>query len=317
MTESNTSRSGASDQEILAATPRGTGGKEAQVGVFVLLGLVSFIVILFWMTDPATFRGRYMLVTEVGHAGGVRSGDPIQMQGVNVGRVHDFEMVEDDRVVITMEIEGEWQIPTGSTTVMGESGLFGGRALEIVRGGGPGFYADMDTLQGEGAPGGGMLASVDQMSARAESVLGSIDELLNAETVGAVQGSATELRALLSELSQVAREQRGELAQLTASLNRAAVGVEAASEAGEDIASAVASADSTMAMLAETSESLDAAVGSLNVILGRMERGEGTLGKLSTDETLYVSLNDAALMLNTLLADLQANPSKYINISIF
>lgn len=317
MTESKTSRSGASDQEILEATPKGTGGKEAQVGLFVLLGLISFVVILFWMTDPATFRGRYMLVTEVGHAGGVRSGDPIQMQGVNIGRVHDFEMVEDDRVVITMEIEGEWQIPVGSSTVMGESGLFGGRALEIVRGDGPGFYADNDTLQGEGAPGGGMLASVDQMSAQAGEVLNSIDQLLNAETVGAVQGSASELRTLLSELSAVAREQRGELAQLTASLNRAATGIEAASESGEDIASAVAAADSTMAMLAETSESLDAAVGSLNVILGRMERGEGTLGKLSTDETLYVSLNDAALTLNTLLADLQANPSKYINISIF
>lgn len=317
MTDTKTQRSGATDEEILSATPRGSGGKEAQVGLFVLLGLISFVVILFWMTDPATFRGRYMLVTEVDHAGGVRAGDPVQMQGVNIGRVNRFEMLDNDRVVIRMEIKGEWQIPVGSTTVMGEAGLFGGRALEIVRGTGPGVYADFDTIQGEGAAGGGMLAVVDQMSARAESVLGSIDELLNAETVDAVQGSAGELRNLLAELSLVAREQRGELAQLTASLNRAAVGVESASAAGEDIASAVASADSTMAMLAETSESLDAAVGSLNVILGRMERGEGTLGRLSTDETLYVSLNDAALMLNTLMADLQANPSKYINISIF
>jgi phospholipid/cholesterol/gamma-HCH transport system substrate-binding protein len=51
--------------------------------------------------------------------------------------------------------------------------------------------------------------------------------------------------------------------------------------------------------------------------LGRMERGEGTLGRLSVDETLYVSMNSVALTLNALLADLQANPKKYINISIF
>ena len=72
-----------------------------------------------------------------------------------------------------------------------------------------------------------------------------------------------------------------------------------------------------MAMLTSTGESLDAAVASLNIVLGRMERGEGTLGRLSTDETLYVSLNSAALTLSALLEDLQANPSKYINISIF
>ena len=72
-----------------------------------------------------------------------------------------------------------------------------------------------------------------------------------------------------------------------------------------------------MAMLAQTGESLDAATSSLSSILDRMERGEGTLGRLSTDETLYVSLNDAAQALNSLLTDLQANPNKYINISIF
>ena len=87
MSETGKGRQRADDQEILAATPRNTGGKEAQVGLFVILGVVSFIIVLFWMTDPATFRGRYMLVSEVTNAGGVRPGDPIQMRGVNVGRV--------------------------------------------------------------------------------------------------------------------------------------------------------------------------------------------------------------------------------------
>ncbi len=308
---------GLSDEEILNAVPRSSGGKEAQVGAFVLLGLISFIVVLFWMTDPATFRGRYMLVTRVENAGGVRSGDPIQMQGVVIGRVHAFEMTDENEVYITMEIEGEWEIPVGSSTVMGASGLFGGRVLEVERGPGPGVYTDYDTIQGEGAMGSGLLGSVDVLSAQAESVLESIDRMLDEETVGSVQGSARELQTLLADLSLIAREQRGSLAELTATLNRAAEGVEAASEAGPEIASAVARADSAMAILAATSANLDGAVESLGTILDRMERGEGTLGRLSTDESLYVSLNQAAESLNTLLADLQANPNRYINISIF
>lgn len=317
MSDTDKGRESASDQEILAAMPRSTGGKEAQVGVFVLVGLISFIIVLFWMTDPATFRGRYMLVTQVTNAGGVRGGDPIQMRGVNIGRVHGFEMVDNNRVYITMEIEGEWEVPLGSSTKMGEAGLFGGRVLEIEQGNGPGFYADFDTIPGESAVGSGLLSSVDQLSVQASDVLSSIDQMLSAETVDSFQGSAEELQTLLTELSAVAREQRGALRDLTASLTNAAEGLEAASAAGPDIASAVARADSAMAMLAETSESLDGATESLSTILGRMERGEGTLGRLSTDETLYVSLTDAAQSLNSLLADLQANPNKYINISIF
>lgn len=317
MSDTDNGRSGPTDEEILAATPKGSGSKEAQVGVFVLLGLVTFLIVLFWMTDPATLRGRYMLVTEVGNAGGVRAQDPIQMQGVNVGRVHGFEMLGDERVFITMEIEGQWMIPIGSRTVMGASGLFGGRTLEIVRGPGPGVYAEWDTIPGEGAAGGGLLSSVDALSGRAETVLTSLNALLNDTTVGAVQGSAQELESLLIELSAIAREQRTSLEELTTSLNAAAQGVEAASEAGPDLARAVARADSTMAMLRTTSASLDEATASLNTILSRMEQGEGTLGRLSTDESLYVNLNTAAETLSALLLDLQENPSKYINISIF
>lgn len=317
MSDNENSRNGPSDEEILASTPRGSGSKDAQVGLFVLLGLVSFVIVLFWMTDPATLRGRYMLVTEVDHAGGVRAGDPIQMQGVNVGRVHDFEMLEDDRVVITMEIEGEWGIPLGSRTEMGEAGLFGGRALEIVRGPGPGVYAEGDTLVGEGASGSGLLSNVDELSAQAGSVLGSLNAMLSDSTVNAVQGSARELELLLTQMSAVTQEQRTALAELTATLNSAAQGLESASEAGPDVARAAARADSAMATLQTTSASLDAATQSLRTILNRMEAGEGTLGRLSVDESLYVNMNTAAETLTALLADLQENPNKYINISIF
>ena len=52
------------------------------------------------------------------------------------------------------------------------------------------------------------------------------------------------------------------------------------------------------------------------MILGRIERGEGTLGRLSVDETLYNTLNDAATSLEELLDDIKENPGRYITIRI-
>jgi len=306
-----------SDEEILAATPRGTGGREVQIGAFVLVGLITFVVILFWMTDPAMFRGRHLLVTEVSNAGGIRAGDPVQMYGVNLGRISRFEMVDEGRVFITLEIFPPWQIPVGSYTRMGAAGMFGGRTMEIVSSGAAQYYMDGDTLRGEGAAGDGLLGAVDQLSVQATQVLGSIDSLLNPETVGSIQGSASALETLLTDLSELAKDQRVALQDLTESLRGAAQGLEEASAAGPDIASAVARADSAMAVLTTTGENLDAATESLRSVLARMDRGEGTLGRLSTDETLYVSLSEAAASLTTLLEDLQAHPNKYINISIF
>jgi len=112
MTEDTSSGSNKrlSDEELMDAVPRESGGKQVRVGAFVLLGLVSFVVVLFWMTDPATFRGRYKVVTTVSDAGGVRAGDPIQMYGINLGRVHDFEIAGPGQVHITLEIEGRWEL---------------------------------------------------------------------------------------------------------------------------------------------------------------------------------------------------------------
>ena len=198
---------GPSEADLRNAVARQGNVRHFWIGVFVLLGLVSFIVVLFLLTDPAMFRGRYMVVTSLQDAGGVRKGDPIQMRGVNIGRVHRFEMTPDGRVTITMEIEGEWGIPEGSRVTLAESGVFGGRTVEIM----PTLTSDMvtawDTIPGTDG-GGGLLETAGELAGQAEDVMTRISDLLNEETVGAVQGSAREFEVLARELRTLVAAQR-------------------------------------------------------------------------------------------------------------
>lgn len=302
-----------SDEELAKAAPKGSGGKDMRIGVFVIAGLLSFIVILFLLTDPATMRGRYMLVTTMPDAGGVRRGDPVQMRGVIIGRVNGFEMMHTGRVAIRMELEGEWQIPTGSVSRLGASGLLGGRTLEVVPADAPTFHAAWDTIPGSDG-GTGLMGSAEQLADRATSVLQGLETLLDDPTIASVQGSAGEMEALLTELSAVVAEQRATVRSLTRSLARSAESLETA---GPDAARAIARADSALATLTQTGETLDRAASSLRTILDRMERGEGTLGRLSADDALYVNVNRAAESLALLLDDFRANPKKYVNVSIF
>jgi phospholipid/cholesterol/gamma-HCH transport system substrate-binding protein len=318
MTEKPTGarRARPSDDELMDAVPQGAGGREVRVGIFVIVGLISFIVVLFMLTDPSTFRGRYKIVTVLESAGGIRRGDPIQMRGVNIGRIAKFELSRGGGVAITMEIEGEWPVPEGSRTVLGATGLFGGRTMDVIQGNGPGFVGSWDTIPGSDA-GGDVMGAMEDLSGQAGTVFERIEALLSDSTVGTMQGSASELETLLTELSGVVSEQRGTLSELTQSLARSAEGLETAAGAGPDVARAAARADSAMMALAATGENLDNAIVSLQSVLARMDAGEGTLGKLSKDDSLYVNLNAAAESILALVEDLQANPSKYINISIF
>ena len=313
-TEGRGGQRGASDQELRAAAPQDVRRHDLRVGVFVLAGILGAVIALFLMTDPATLRGRYLLVTEVEDAGGIRRGDSVLMHGVNIGRIRGFSMTPGGQIDIIMEIDGDWEIPEDSYTRLAGAGLFGGRTMEIIMGTSDQIVEPMDTLLGLGGQSGGVIESAEALGQTAEDVLSQVRKLLDDTMVGTVRTSAIELQALIEQLHAIAGVQREQLAALTASLGRSAAGIEAA---GPDVERILTRSDSALVALNRTSVTLERAVGSLDVVLARVEAGEGTLGRLSQDDSLYVSLNHAAVAIGALAEDIQANPRKYVNLEIF
>lgn len=302
------------DDELRASIPRRQGGRELRIGIFVLIGVASLMAALFLLTDPATLRGRYLITTLVEDAGGVRKKDPVQLRGINIGRVHSFS-IADHGVVVTLEIEGQWELPSDSRTRLVSSGLLGGRTVEIVEGESPRPIQPGEQLAGEKVE--GLLDFPPELGQDAQNVLRQIQGLLADPTIGAVEASAMELRELLATLSQLADAQGRELATLTASLNRSAEGLENAAGSGEDLARAVARADTALVTVNRTSEALLDAISSLEGILGRIDRGEGTLGQLSTNADLYQSILDTSESIRLLAIDLRENPGRYVKVEIF
>ena len=101
--ERKTTHARLKEEDLMKALPRRSANREVRVGLFVLVGLAAFLTVLFTMTDVGTFRGRYYVDTVVESAGGMRRGDPVQMRGVNVGRVIDFDIAPGG-VDVRMEI---------------------------------------------------------------------------------------------------------------------------------------------------------------------------------------------------------------------
>lgn len=301
------------EEELLSVLPARSANREARVGIFVLLGVAAFMVLLFTFTDVGTFRGRYYLTTVVEDAGGVRRGDPVQMRGVNIGRVVGFGMVPEG-VRIRMELYNEYEVPQGSVAHLKSSGLLGGMTVDVIPGASSENVDDGEELPGASA--GGLTSAVETLGAGADTVLQRATALLAPETIEAVGGSAAQLRTLLRDLNALTVRQSEELAALSSSLRRSAQGVEGVTT-GPELGRSVARIDTLTARLAVTSSSLDSAIRSLDAVLGRVERGEGTLGLLSADERLYTNLNAAAENLNALVVDIQANPRRYIDVSVF
>ena len=72
-----------------------------------------------------------------------------------------------------------------------------------------------------------------------------------------------------------------------------------------------------MARDPELYDNLTSLTGHLDSTAARVERGEGSFGRLAKDESMARNLEDSLDRLHKLLADLQANPKKYFKFSVF
>lgn len=294
--------------------------REVWVGLFVIAGLAGIFIVLATMTDAALFRGRYIVTTIVPNAGGIRKGDPVQMRGVNVGRVTGFA-IERDKVAVRLEIEGEYKVPKDSVVELKASGLLGGLVADVI----PGASAESarfgDTL--EGRSGVGLFDKMDSLAGEADDVAGRLKALLSEEMVSDVQGGANEARQLLERLSGTVFEQRGELRALSQSLRRSAEGLEKVTT-GPELERVVERLEALTARADEVLAGLDRSSGSLESVLGRVDRGEGSLGKLTRDEALYdnvaraaANVDKTAEELRLLVEDVRKSPKKYLKLSLF
>lgn len=299
--------------------PRGRH-REVWVGLFVLVGLAGTVVTLGVLTDAALFRGRYVISTEVPSAGGIRKGDPVQMRGVNIGRIVGFRIGQ-QAVDVRLEIEGEYPIPSDSRVELKSGGLLGGMVADVVPGASTESLAWGDRLPG--GIGAGVFDRMDDLAAQADRIAVRVQTLLSDGMVNDLHAGAGEGRQALQELTGLLREQRGEVRDLVASLKRSATGLEQAT-AGPELERTVKRVDELAQRLDGTLASVDRASRSLESILGRIDRGEGTLGKLSHDESLYLNLTEAsagvalaAREMQALASDLKEHPGRYVHLSLF
>ncbi|PYQ17746.1 MAG: hypothetical protein DMF79_16790, partial [Acidobacteria bacterium] len=158
--------------------------RELWVGALVIVGVASIFIALFTLTDAAMFRGRYIITTVVSDAGGIRKGDPVQMKGVNIGRVMRFRITPQG-VAVNLEVEGEYPIPKDSRVELRGSGLLGGMVANVVPGASPEMLRRGDSIPG--TIGSGPFAEVNELTGSAAKAVDRVKALFSDETVQNVQ----------------------------------------------------------------------------------------------------------------------------------
>lgn len=310
---------------------------QVRVGFVILLSLAILAVGVFFIGQIGdVFGSRYRLVTLMGSASGLVRGAQVQVAGQSVGQVDRVEFIRpEDRpptgeavtVSLGINIEVRDQIRGDSRARVRTEGLLGDKVIDIQ----PGsldfaVLADGDTL------GAAPALSYEELLGQAADAVQSLTTLSDdlTQTLGRVAAGEGSLGQLLVDDALY-----GGLVDLNSSLN-ALVGPVAAGEGVlgrllqdddlyDRLVSATARMDSVTAAVVDgegslgrliRSDSLYVALASsalrADSLLAAVTSGEGSVGRLVTDDQLYEEFLKVVVDLNALLADIRANPKKFI-----
>ncbi|MCX6566810.1 MAG: MlaD family protein [Candidatus Aminicenantes bacterium] len=259
------------------------GGTLAVLAVFILLvGDVSYLF----------KKAGYTVNVDVPTAAGLDSKAVVKMAGVKIGFVRDIQL-SGIRARVIMGVDSGVRVPNDSKAVFSTLGLLGEKYVEIDPGKSPVFCRDGDTIQG------GQKAGFDQVGELLSSLGGelqaaavSLREVLDEETRTKIKAALDGAAGAAGELRTFLDRSRGGFDALIQGTNQTVEGI------GRTADEAAANLEKTLAVLRDTiQENRDSlkndlngigeAVEKLRQLLERIEKGEGTAGKLIRDPDLY------------------------------
>lgn len=129
---------------------------------------------------------------------------------------------------------------------------------------------------------------------------------------GEVQQILANARQASENLQELSIQLQSATQGVPALVARADTTLEAIGQTAESVNQVVAGLEPTLAEIGPTVAEARQAIATLNRAATRIEQGEGTLGRLVEDPALYEETQRAIVTLRRLLADLQANPGKYV-----
>lgn len=256
---------------------------------------------------------------------GLNSASTVTINGLQVGKVVDiyFNKNIDKRgqLIVEFSVEKDFKFSKKSIVKIYSASLMGGKSMAIV----PSYEGENavpgDYLKGEIES--DIFSSVEEklnpLQAKLENVIVSADSLMLGLNQVLDEKSRMNLRATFANLNTTVANFKNSSVSMDELLkaNKTKLG---ASLSNVEIATdnfAKLSDSLVNANLGQTIERLQGTISNFDNILAGIDRGEGSMGKLMKDESLYTNLENASKELEELLREMKENPKRFVHFSLF
>lgn len=298
---------------------------ETRIGIAVFLAAVILVGGVIFLKG-IDFRSRdYRLTIHYANVNGLTEGSPITIAGLTIGKVEDMRLAG-NTIAVGVAIDNDVYIAKDSKAYIKSSSIMGGKQIAITPGMSDETLKNGDTLSGAyEADLTELTSTLSPISTNVLGILERVNTTFDEKTRLHIQNILMDLNRSTTELQSVIRTQGqtvdyafDNFAEFSEQLTRVAKNLDtiAVSQRG-NIDDGVKSIKVTAKTMEEAAWRFREASATLENVFKRIEKGEGTLGRLSRDEQLYRDVDSLVVNLNELVKDLKANPKRYVSVSVF
>lgn len=218
---------------------------ETRLGLFFALALIAGVVVLELAGTRDLFNKGYPIRAQFDDIQELKAGDPVKMAGVEVGHVEKIQLAN-NKVEVVLNVDRDASVKTDSRASIKFVGLMGQNYISL--------------------------------------------------TFGSTEAPVASANALLET------EEQADLNSLMVKLQNVADGVEGLTKnfSGENFSNLLGPFTE---FIKENSPRLSVILGNLQTVSTRIAQGDGTIGRLINEDTLYVSALNTVSNLNTTVAD--------------
>ncbi len=288
---------------------------EIRVGLTVFIALAILVLGLMWLKDYRYNVSRYQVKAVFPNAGVLGAGDPVTVSGVEKGKVQRVELYQGD-VLVTFNLTEDVVLKEDAKFRLANVGLMGERVVDIQTG-----YSDklldLTKIQrGNYEPG---IAEIMGLSGNlvneVRNLVKSLQLALGTEkTPSTLEKTLANLEKASNDLNRIL----GETDEITQDMSVASREVKRfVAENKASLQTTVDNFTQASTRLDKLTTTLESTLNSLNNLTAKIDRGEGTLGHIVQDSTLYFDIKRMVFTTDSLLTDIRKHPKKYFHFSIF
>ncbi len=312
---------------------------EVKVGILIVIVVVAAVLGYQFLEGYDIFgrSNEYYIIFD--NAGGLEPASPVTIKGMQVGKVLSITLALDKDyynppVIVHINLSSDIKLTKNTEAHLISADILGSRAIELKIKPDDTYLEPGDTIKGivaltvtemvaqEMAP---IKAKTERLLASLDTLIGTVSYLLKGSNrqkieyaIVRTEQSLANIYRITSRLDTMLKEQKQRIAAIMANLEAVSSALSQEKESLQRIIANTADLSDSLKKggLTEAIASLNHSLVILDSILTDIQKGKGTLGRITKDDSLYLVLTQTLRDLDSLLVDMKERPYRYVHVSL-